>query len=182
MSLRPATPCSTRARGVGGAKPSSVTVLSSPARTNVPAGSRAAAARAAAPSSMGTTSVAPAASAATMVDVANRTSSTTTTFPGRRTVSSSSFLVRTWTLWDRITADAAASGAGFGLELQRLVLEVLLEARSAELAAAARLLVAAEGRLHVERPAVDVDLPGAQAPRDALGARLVFRPHAAGEP
>src|SRR5687767_6373999 len=36
-----------------------------------------------------------------MVVVANRMSSTTTTLPGTRTLSSSSFLVRTWTLWLR---------------------------------------------------------------------------------
>src|SRR5581483_7341773 len=71
--------------------------------------------------------------------------------------------------------------AGFGLQLQRLVLEILLEPGTAQLAPAARLLVAAERRLHVEGAAVDVDLPGAQPPRDALGALLVLRPHAAGE-
>src|SRR5262245_64669790 len=36
-----------------------------------------------------------------MVVVANRMSSTTTTLPGRRTESSSSFLVSTWSLWLR---------------------------------------------------------------------------------
>jgi hypothetical protein len=43
-------------------------------------------------------------------------------------------------------------------------------ARTAELAAVARLLVAAERRQRVEGRAVDLDLAGAQPPRDALGA------------
>src|SRR3954462_8411134 len=50
-------------------------------------------------------------------------------------------------------------GASAELELQRLVLEELLEPVLAGLAAVARLLEAAERRVQVERPAVDVDLP-----------------------
>src|SRR5690606_4709379 len=47
---------------------------------------------------------------------------------------------------------------------QGLQLEVLLEARDAHLAADARLLVAAEGRVgRVPHPAVDADGPGADA-------------------
>jgi hypothetical protein len=57
--------------------------------------------RAALSSVTGSTSRAPCASAATMVVVANRMSSTTTTLPGTRTLSSSSFLVSTCTLWLR---------------------------------------------------------------------------------
>ena len=45
----------------------------------------------------------------------------------------------------------------------------------------ARLLVAAERRERVEGAAVDLDLPGAHPPRDALGALRVGRPDAAGE-
>src|SRR5689334_3948963 len=66
------------------------------------------------------------------------------------------------------------------LELQRLVLEKLFQAVHARLAAVPRLLEAAERRVHVERPSVHVDLPGADAPRDALRARVVLRPHGAG--
>src|SRR5437764_9885442 len=67
------------------------------------------------------------------------------------------------------------------LELQRLVLEELLQPVKPSLAAVARLLEAAERRVHVEGAAVDVDLPGADAPRDALRARLVLGPNRAGE-
>src|SRR5436190_23422004 len=67
------------------------------------------------------------------------------------------------------------------LQLQRLVLEELLQPVDAGLAAMARLLEAAEGRVHVEGAAIDVDLAGADAPRDALRARLVLRPHRARE-
>src|SRR5207249_141692 len=65
------------------------------------------------------------------------------------------------------------------LELQRLVLEKFLEAVDAGLAAVARLLEAAEGRVHVEGAAVHVHLPGADAARDALRARVVPGPHRA---
>ena len=68
------------------------------------------------------------------------------------------------------------------LELHRLDLQELFEAELAELAAVARLLVAAERREQVEAAAVDVDLAGAQAARDALGALGIARPHAAGQP
>src|SRR5689334_23703522 len=67
------------------------------------------------------------------------------------------------------------------LELQRLVLEEFLQAIDARFASMPRLLVAAERRVHVEGAAVDVDLPGADASRDALRARLVLRPHGAGK-
>src|SRR5439155_27001061 len=65
------------------------------------------------------------------------------------------------------------------LELQRLELEKFLEAVDAGLAAVARLLEAAEGRVHVEGAAVHVHLPGADAARDALRARVVPGPHRA---
>ena len=84
------------ASGAGCANPASVSAYSSPESTQP--GRSTAQARAAFSSSTGTISFAPCASAATIVVVAKRMSSTTTTLPGRRTLSSSSFLVRTWTL------------------------------------------------------------------------------------
>src|SRR3954453_2511825 len=68
------------------------------------------------------------------------------------------------------------------LALQRLDPQVLLDGQVAQLAAVAGLLEAAERRERVEGRAVDLDLPGADAPRDALGALRVARPHAAGQP
>src|ERR1043166_6078381 len=67
------------------------------------------------------------------------------------------------------------------LELQRLVFEKLLQPIDPGLAAVARLLEAAERRVHVEGAAVHVDLAPADAPRHALRARLVLRPHGSGE-
>src|SRR4051812_9528741 len=57
--------------------------------------------------------------------------------------------------------------------------EVLLDRQVAQLAPVARLLEAAERGQRVERRAVDLDLPGADAPRHALGTLRVARPHAA---
>src|SRR5690606_18581076 len=74
-----------------------------------------------------------------------------------------------------------SGGLGRHLELQRLVLEVLLEPVAPELAAVAGLLVAAEGRERIEGPAVDVDLTGAHAPGDALRALVARGPDGAGE-
>src|SRR5262245_19222853 len=60
------------------------------------------------------TSVAPCASAVTMVVVANRMSSTITTLPGTRTLSSSSFFVRTWSLCVRLIFAAIEAPAFHG--------------------------------------------------------------------
>src|SRR5687768_864450 len=89
-------PCASSASGAGCAKPDSVSANSSPERTQP--GKSPAQARAAFSSSTGTISFAPWASAVIMVVVAKMMSSTTTTLPGTRTLSSSSFRVRTWTL------------------------------------------------------------------------------------
>src|SRR4051812_19581704 len=51
------------------------------------------------------------------------------------------------------------------LQLKRLVLQKLLQPEDARFAAVARLLEAAEGRVHVERAAVHVDLARADAAR-----------------
>src|SRR3954467_11632310 len=67
-------------------------------------------------------------------------------------------------------------------ELHRLHLEELLEPELAQLAAAPRLLEAAERSEGIEAAPVDVHLPGAQAAGDPLGAGGVGRPDAAGEP
>src|SRR5215217_5466966 len=67
------------------------------------------------------------------------------------------------------------------LELEALGLQVLLDAELAQLTAPAGLLVAAEGRHGVERPAVDLDLAGADAAGHGLGPLGVARPHPAGE-
>src|SRR5688572_26889460 len=101
MSVLSLTPCASSASGAGWAKPGRVSAYSSPARTKEFSGYGCAARRAAPSSSTGTTSFAPCASAATIVVVANRMSSTITTLPGTRTESSSSFFVRTWILWFR---------------------------------------------------------------------------------
>ena len=69
----------------------------------------------------------------------------------------------------------------FGLELQRLQLEELLQPEFAELAAVPRLLEPAEGRKHVERAAVDVHLTRAQAPRHLQRVLLGRRPHPAAQ-
>ena len=55
-------------------------------------------------------------------------------------------------------------------QLERLGLEILVESVLPELAPVARLLHAAEGRVRVERRAVDVDLRGANPPGDPRGA------------
>ena len=65
------------------------------------------------------------------------------------------------------------------LALDRLQLEELVQRERTELAADARLLVAAERRQLVEAAAVDVDLPGAQPARDLQRAFRRRRPHAA---
>src|SRR3546814_15898988 len=67
------------------------------------------------------------------------------------------------------------------IQLQALGLEELLEAVHAVLAAVARLLVATEGSGRVERPAVDLDLAGADLLGDLLGTLSVGAPHPAGE-
>src|SRR3990170_3219444 len=67
------------------------------------------------------------------------------------------------------------------LELQGFVLQELFQPVNSRFAPVPRLLEAAEGRVHVEGAAVDVDLAGADAPRHALRARLVARPHRPGE-
>src|SRR6267143_2353432 len=92
-TVLPRMPCLSSASGAGCANPAMVSACSSPASTQ--SLYRSLSARAAASSSTGMTSVAPCASAATIVVVANRISSTTTTLPGTRTPSSSSFLVST---------------------------------------------------------------------------------------
>src|SRR5688500_12586500 len=89
-------PCASSASGAGCAKPDSVSANSSPDRTQP--GKSPAQARAAVSSSTGTISFAPCASAVTMVVVAKMMSSTTTTLPCTRTLSSSSLRVRTCTL------------------------------------------------------------------------------------
>src|SRR5262245_58353288 len=115
-------PCSSSASGAGCAKPGSVSAYSSPDSTKEFGASRCASARAALSSITGSTSLAPCASAVTMVVVANRMSSTTTTLPGRRTESSSSFLVSTWSLWLRSILAAKHPPAFHGEhELARLV-------------------------------------------------------------
>src|SRR5580700_7274452 len=67
-------------------------------------------------------------------------------------------------------------------ELEGLDLEVLLEAKLAEFAAMSRLLEPAEGGRHVERAAVDVDLPGAEPAGDGLCMVGVGCPDGACEP
>src|SRR5207237_7747781 len=67
------------------------------------------------------------------------------------------------------------------LQLQRLRLQVLLEAEAAEFPAVARLLVTAEGGEGVEAGAVEVDLARPQLPGHLLGALRVARPDPAGE-
>src|SRR3546814_11990015 len=67
------------------------------------------------------------------------------------------------------------------LQLHALGLEELLEAVHAVLAAVARLLVATEGSGRVERPAVDLDLAGADLLGDLLGPLRVGAPHTPGE-
>src|SRR5258706_2039159 len=66
-------------------------------------------------------------------------------------------------------------------ELQRFQLEEFVETELAELAAVARLLEATEWRLHVEAAAVDVDLAGAQPPRDLRCAFVAAGQYGAGE-
>src|SRR5690606_33583305 len=66
-------------------------------------------------------------------------------------------------------------------ELHRLDLEELLEAVLAVLAPVAAVLVAAEGRVRVEGPAVDLDLAGADPAGEGLGPLRVGAPHAAGQ-
>src|SRR3954453_20355901 len=66
-------------------------------------------------------------------------------------------------------------------ELHRLDLEELLEAKRAELAAVARLLIAPEGRRQFVGPAVDLDLAGTHLAGEGLGALDIGRLHAAGE-
>src|SRR4029079_13881977 len=61
-------------------------------------------------------------------------------------------------------------------DLERLGFQELLQAKAAELATEARLLVTAEGRHEVDPPAVDVDLAGAHPPGDGLGPLDVARP------
>src|SRR5688572_17014067 len=67
------------------------------------------------------------------------------------------------------------------LQLKRLVFEKFLQPVYPCFPAVPRLLEAAEGRVHVEGAAVDVDLAGADAARDALRMRVVLRPYGAGE-
>src|SRR5258706_10910967 len=65
--------------------------------------------------------------------------------------------------------------------LQRLWLEILLESVLPQLATVPRLFHTAERRVRIERRAVDVELRGANAPRDAQGACDVARPHGSAE-
>jgi hypothetical protein len=67
------------------------------------------------------------------------------------------------------------------LQLERLDLQELLEAEAPELAPVAGLLVAAKRGERVECATVDLDLSGADAPRDPLGALLVSGPHTSRE-
>src|SRR5690606_5913427 len=68
-----------------------------------------------------------------------------------------------------------------GSELHGLDLEELFEAVLAVLAPVAAVLVAAEGRVRVEGPAVDLDLAGADPAGEGLGPLRVGAPHAAGQ-
>src|SRR5258707_8515013 len=80
--------------------------------------------------------------------------------------------------------DAAGPRAGCDssrvtvLQLHRLDLEELLEAVLAVLAAVAAVLVATEGGDGVERPAVHLDLTGADATCDLLGSLGIGALHA----
>src|SRR5690606_40427629 len=67
-------------------------------------------------------------------------------------------------------------------ELHRLDLEELLEAVLAVLPPVAAVLVAAEGRVRVERAAVDLDLAGADPAGEGLCPLGGGAPPAAGEP
>ena len=67
------------------------------------------------------------------------------------------------------------------LALHRLGLDELLEPVLAALTSITRLLVAAEGRARIERPAVDVDLTGPHLPRHLLGPGRIAAPHSAGQ-
>src|SRR5262249_27106780 len=79
-------------------------------------------------------------------------------------------------------AGAVDGGTGAEqLQLERLDLQELLEAEAPELAPVAGLLVAAKRGERVECATIDLDLPGADAPRDPLGALLVSGPHTSGE-
>src|SRR5258706_15857883 len=84
-------------------------------------------------------------------------------------------------LFFRVKSSRTVADKGSTFQLQRFILQKLLEAEDPGFAAVARLLEAAEGRVHVEGAAVDVDLAGADAARDALRARFVLGPHRARE-
>src|SRR5262245_36994276 len=102
--------------------------------------------------------------------------------PSTKMINRNSIVIAQYFLYSNFYAHRGGSARSrLGFELQRLVLQKLLEAILAQFAAVARLLEAAERREHVERATVDVDLTGPQAPRDADGTRLVLRPHTAGE-
>ncbi|ABA50512.1 hypothetical protein BURPS1710b_2316 [Burkholderia pseudomallei 1710b] len=79
-------------------------------------------------------------------------------------------------------ARLAASRALVRAQLHRFVFEIFVEAVHAVLAADARLFETAERRGHVPCPAVDIDLPRADAARDAHRALVAARPHRAAEP
>src|SRR5258706_10810568 len=84
-------------------------------------------------------------------------------------------------LFFKLRSSRTVADKGSTFQLQGFILQKLFQAENAGLAAVARLLEAAERRVHVEGAAVDVDLAGADAARDALGARPALGPHRARE-